>query len=78
MMNFDFEKLGRAWSSPIVSRTEISKFSGGLLSPRTMANLDSLNEGPPRGRCGRKIFYPVDSLIKWLEHRTKSAATAHD
>lgn len=72
-MIFDFGKLGRAWPSPIVSRTEISKFSGGLLTPRTMANLDSLNEGPPRGRCGRKIFYPIDSLVIWLECRAKAA-----
>lgn len=70
-MDFDFGKLGRAWPSPIVSRTEIYKFSGGLLSPRTLANLDSLGDGPPRGRCGRKIFYPVDSLVAWLKARSK-------
>lgn len=73
-MAFDFAKLGRAWPSPIVSRTEISKFSGGLLSPRTLANLDSLGDGPPRGRCGRKVFYPVDSLVAWLEARSKVGA----
>lgn len=72
MMDFDFQKLARNWPSPIVSRTEIAKFSGGLLTPRTLANLDSLNEGPPRGRCGRKVFYPVDELVKWLAARSES------
>lgn len=71
-MDFDFGKLARNWHSPIVSRTEISKFSGGLLTPRTLANLDSLNAGPPRGNCGRKVFYPVDELVKWLEEKAKS------
>lgn len=72
-MNFDFGKLARNWPSSIVSRTEISKFSGGLLTSRTMANLDSLGEGPPRGRCGRKVFYPVDSLVVWLEARARAS-----
>ena len=70
-MNFDFTKLAKNWPAPIVSRTEIAKFSGGLLTPRTLANLDSLGEGPPRGRCGRKIFYPVDTLVTWLAARSK-------
>lgn len=70
---FEFQKLAQAWASPIVARTEVQKFSGGLLSPRTLANLDSLGEGPPRGRCGRKVFYPVDTLVAWLERRAKAA-----
>lgn len=68
-MDFDFGKLAKNWPAPIVSRTEISKFTGGLLTPRTLANLDSLNEGPPRGRCGRKVFYPVEGLVAWLQGR---------
>lgn len=70
-MDFDFSRLGRAWPSPIVSRTEIEKFSGGLFTSKTLANLDSLGDGPPRGRCGRKVFYPVDTLVTWLEARSK-------
>lgn len=69
---FDFQKFIHAWPAPIVARTEISKFSGGLLSSRYLANLDSKGEGPPRIRIGRKVGYPVDSLIKWLESRASS------
>lgn len=69
-MSFDFEKLRKSWPAPIVARTEIARFTGGLLNARTMANLDSLGEGPPRGRYGRKIFYPVDSLVAWMEARS--------
>lgn len=71
-MDFDFGKLARNWQAPIVSRTEIGKFSGGLLTPRTLANLDSLNAGPPKCSCGRKVFYPVDELVQWLEKKAKS------
>lgn len=69
-MVFDFQELSKRWPSAIVARHEVAKFTGGLLNARTLANLDSLNEGPPRGRCGRKVFYPVDELVKWLAARS--------
>lgn len=68
-MAFSFLDLKNKWPSMIVARSQVEKFSGGLLNPRTMANLDSVGEGPPRGKCGRKVFYPVDTLITWLEER---------
>jgi len=70
---FDFHELARKWPAPIVSRTEIAKFTGGLYTPRTMANLDSMGVGAPRGRCGRKIFYPVSTLVEWLQARSRAA-----
>ena len=71
MSTFDFYKLKERWPSAIVARTEIKRFSGGLISPKTMANLDSKGEGPPSIRLCRKIGYPVDSLITWLTDRAK-------
>lgn len=68
----DFTVLAKHWPSAIVSRDQIAKFTGGLISPRSMANMDSLGQGPPRGRCGRKVFYPVDELVKWLAARAKT------
>lgn len=65
-----FQKLKENWPSPIVARHEVDKFSGGLLNPRSMANLDSLKQGcPGKITVGRKVVYPVDALIKWLEKR---------
>jgi hypothetical protein len=61
----------KQWPSPYVSRDKVGEFSGGILHPRTMANLDSLGQGP-KGRIrmnGKKITYPVDELINWLEAR---------
>ena len=66
----DFSELADAWGSPIVAREAISKFSGGLLNPRTMANLDSLGRGPQKMvRLGRKRGYWVDSLVEWMNNR---------
>jgi len=34
-----------------------------------MANLDSIGGGLLRGIRGRKVFYPVEALVKWVEKR---------
>lgn len=58
------------WPTTFVSRKELGKFCGGLVSPRTMANLDCIGKGPKEAfRIGRQIAYPVSSLIEWLEER---------
>lgn len=64
------QQLSQKWPSPFVARSEISKFSGGLLAPGTCANNDSAGTGIPRAfRISRKIAYPVDSAIEWLISR---------
>jgi hypothetical protein len=66
----NFQKLADAWHSPIIARTEISKFTGGAISDSYMANLDCLGLGPTgRFKIGRKVCYPVQSLISFLEER---------
>lgn len=68
-----FKKLKEKWGSTIVARSEISKFTGGLIKPGYIANLDSLGQGPSnRFRIGRKIAYTVDDLIIWLESRVET------
>ncbi len=67
-----FKELKENWASPIVARHEVAKFSGGLLNPRTMANYDSLGTGVPgKITVGRRVAYPVDALIEWMEKRSK-------
>ncbi|MBU1275401.1 MAG: hypothetical protein KJ720_08495 [Proteobacteria bacterium] len=40
------------------------------LSPRTMANLDSLGQGPAqRVRLGKIVGYSRESLLSWLAKR---------
>jgi len=63
------EELTQRWLSPLVSRSHVGTFSGGLLTPKYMANIDSRGEGPPRIRVGRKIAYPTGDLARWIAAR---------
>ena len=68
----DLSFMANNWPSRIVARHRIYDFSGGSMSSKYIANLDSRGEGPKgRFRVGRKICYPVDSLIAWLEERSE-------
>lgn len=64
--------MGGRWPSNYVARSEVGRFTGGILNPRSMANLDSKKKGPQgRIRVGRKIAYPVENLIAWLEEKAE-------
>jgi hypothetical protein len=47
----------------------VANFTGGIISPKTLANLDSKGEGPPNIRVGGKIAYDVTLFVQWLEAR---------
>ena len=64
--------LAEHWQSPLISRGEVRAFTGGLLSEKYLANLDSRGLGVKgRVRIGRKIAYPVKNLIEFLENRSE-------
>lgn len=68
-----FSSMAEKWPSTFVARSAVSQFTGGLISPRYLANLDSQGKGP-KGRIrlrDRKVGYPVKELIAWLEERAK-------
>ena len=64
-----FEDLSRSWDSAFVARTELSRFSGGLLNPRTLSSLDCRGQGPFKINVGRLVVYPKRDLINWLVQR---------
>jgi len=71
--SIDLSSLAKKWPSPYVVRKKISKFSGGIITPGYISNLDSQGEGPcGRIQVGRQIVYEVESLISWLEARSKA------
>ena len=73
MIKVTLRSLADRWPSPFVARQEIKTFSGGIISEKYIANLDCQGAGPPgRIRCGRKVAYPVNELIEWLEGRSVS------
>lgn len=58
------------WPSPIVTRQDAARATGGLISPKLLANLDSLGEGPPEAvRHGRRVAYPAASFFYWIVSR---------
>jgi len=68
-----FHKMAERWPSSIVSRTEISHFTGGIIAEKYLANLDCAGKGPKgRIRIGRKVAYPVNEVVKWLESRSSA------
>ena len=66
----DLQFLKNKWPSAIVARSKVQDFTGGLIKGTTIANLDSMGDGPPETvRIGRAVGYPVDSFVAWLERR---------
>ena len=62
------EKL-RAEMPPAFTRKTACKLLGGLFSPGTLANLDSLGDGPRGTRIGKAIVYERESFLVWLQKR---------
>lgn len=73
-----FSGMAAKWPSAWVARTEAKEFSGGLIGEKYLANLDSQGKGPSgRIRCGRKVAYPVDEFVRWLEARSEVISERH-
>lgn len=72
-----FKQMAEKWPSVMVARTEISKFTGGLITTGYLANLDNRGLGPAtRVRMGKKVVYRVDDFINWM--RTHFAPQVED
>ena len=68
-----FQEMIDRWPSAVVARRQIKEFTGGIISPKYLANQDSLGTGPSKRIeiCGR-IGYPVDALVEWLKSRSQT------
>lgn len=61
------KKMADKWPSGIVARKDIDKFTGGLISPKTMLNIDGKGEGPKeRISNGNRVAYEMSVLCDWL------------
>ena len=61
------QSAGEKWPTTFVSRAQVPCFTSGAIAAGTIANLDSMGHGPAGAfRIGRKVCYPVDSLVEWL------------
>jgi len=69
-MQTNLSKLIEKWPSAYVARSEVARFTGGMIQPGTLANLDSKGLGPEgKIRVARKVAYEVRAFVKWLERR---------
>ena len=67
-----FSKLEKYCSSEFIFREDISKITGGILNPHTMAQLDSQGVGiKNREIIGKKVAYKITDVIQWLEENTE-------
>ncbi len=74
-MDFDkvIESMAERWASSVVARKELHKFTGGLLSGRTAANLDSKGTGiPGRFTMLSQTCYPTENVVAWLKTRASA------
>ncbi len=56
---------------PVFGRTAVDKLLPGILTSKTLANLDSAGLGPKSYKHGRKVFYEKNEFLDWLSHRVR-------
>jgi len=68
------DAMAYKWPSTICARGSISEFTGGVYSPKYLANEDCAQRGP-HGKIliGGQVCYPVTNLIEWLKERVSDS-----
>ena len=57
---------------PVVSRAELARLTGGLISTKTLSNEDALQKGPrERVRAGSKVGYSKASAMDYLRMKIR-------
>ncbi len=74
MNDQDLQKLERQLKEQYpfgIPRKRLQFATGGILHPRTAANLDSLGQGiPGRFKINRMTIYPVADVISYIQSKT--------
>ena len=57
---------------PLLTRIEVQKITGGAISAKCRANLDSEQKGiKTRLKIGSKVVYPKKAVIEFLKNRAR-------
>ncbi len=74
-----FRKLLLESLPPVIARKDANKLLGGMVSAKTLANADSLGEGPKGAyKVGKNIVYSTVGLVDWLIESLGVTALQHD
>lgn len=56
---------------PVIARSEVDRFLGGIISPYTIKNADLAGNGPEIAwKVGKKVAYKTESLLLWIAERS--------
>ena len=61
-----YDKMAEAWDAPCVARTDVRRFSGGAVTGKTLANLESKGLGPEKMKFRGKTLYETQKLVAWM------------
>jgi hypothetical protein len=68
----EFYRAIEAALPPVFTRQTASHVMGGLISAKTLSNLDALGQGPPvKAKIGHKVAYERESFMRWLRQRLR-------
>jgi hypothetical protein len=68
------EKLLEKQLTPVFGRKAVPDLLPGIISPKTLANLDSLGKGPRSIKAGRAVLYTRETFIPWLLNHLEISA----
>lgn len=55
-----------------IPRTRVLEATGGLIAPKTLANLANQGNQPEFFRVRGKVVYPVSVFVEWLYREARS------
>lgn len=59
---------------PVFARCELTRLTGGAVNHRTVANLQSLRQGPPAHKLGKRTVLEREAFLAWLAGRLDKGA----
>lgn len=75
-MSINFETIFENFKCPFITRQQLQNITEGLINAKTLRNIDCLGKGI-KGKINigtRKVAYPVNEVIAWLNNKTKEGA----
>ena len=62
-----------AAGTPVVSYARAAELTGGILARKSLYNICSRGEGPPRIKVGQKVGFVTEEFARWFCNRVTAA-----